>query len=101
MLLIHAACGFDYAGRRRLKMDLRSDDLTELALEREVEVQAEAAKRAIGEYKKTILQRTIPAASQQIERQREVELTVARYIRLRKRLDELRAQNEVVVSGAF
>lgn len=84
-------------------MDLRSDDLTELAmaLEREVEVQAEAAKRAIGEYKKTILQQTIPTGTQQIERQREVELAVAHYIRLRKRLDELRSQNEVVVSGAF
>ncbi|HSB12611.1 MAG TPA: hypothetical protein VLM38_24185 [Blastocatellia bacterium] len=84
-------------------MDLRSDDPSEqaLALERQVEAQAEAAKRAIGEYKKTILRRAIPAGVQQVERQREVELAVTQYIRLRKRLDELRAQNKTTISDAL
>jgi hypothetical protein len=60
------------------------------ALEREVEAQAEAAKRAIREYKQTICREPVSAA-QHIEQQRDVSQAVSRYIQLRRRLDELHA----------
>lgn len=73
-------------------MHLYPDNLSELAdaLERQVEVQAEAAKRAIREYKKTIIHET--ASGGKADTQRGVEQAVNQYIQLRKSLDELRAQ---------
>jgi len=75
-------------------MQLDPDNLTSLAdaLERRLEAQAEAAKQAIREYKKTILQETASGAVRRMETQREVEHAVSEYMRLRRRLDELRAQ---------
>lgn len=63
-----------------------------IALEQEVELKADAAKRAISEYKKWILGEPVGSETKRIEMQREVEYVVREYIRLRKRLDELRAQ---------
>ena len=60
------------------------------ALEREIEAQGEAAKRAISEYKKTIRQESGAGGARQIETRREVEQAVSQYIQLRRRLDELR-----------
>ena len=75
-------------------MHLHSDNASELAeaLERQIEVYAEAAKRAIGEYKKTILHEPAFSGVRRIEGQREVERAVSLYMQLRKRLDELRAE---------
>jgi hypothetical protein len=75
-------------------MHLHSDDASELAeaLERQLELHAEAAKRAIREYKKTILREPGSARDRKIEGQREVERAVSRYMQLRKRLDEVRAE---------
>lgn len=61
------------------------------ALERRVEIQAEAAKQAIREYKKSILE--APAGDPiRRESQRQVERVVGEYIQLRKCLDEARAR---------
>lgn len=70
------------------------DNVSDLAdaLERQIAVQAEAAKRAISEYKKTILHETASGGVRQAETQREVEHAVNQYMQLRRRLDELRAQ---------
>jgi hypothetical protein len=62
------------------------------ALERQVEIQAEAAKRAIREYKKTILEEPTAAGKRRIETQRKVEHVVEEYIQLRRRLDEVHAE---------
>lgn len=62
------------------------------ALERQVEMQAEAAKEAIREYKKSILEEPAGGGIRRIERQHQVEHIVGEYIQLRKRLDEVRAQ---------
>ena len=62
------------------------------ALERQVEKQAEAAKQAIHEYKKLMLEEAAGGGIRRIERQRQVEHVVGEYIQLRKRLDEVRAQ---------
>ena len=67
------------------------NDLTR-ALERQVEMQAEAAKRAIHEYKKSLLKATGVSNAKRIERQREVETVMSNYLQLRKRLDELCAE---------
>jgi hypothetical protein len=67
------------------------DDLT-TELERQVELQAEAAKRAIREYKKSLLEATGPLDARRVERQREVENVVRHYLQLRKKLDELCAE---------
>jgi len=61
-------------------------------LERKVEVQAEAAKQAIERYRRSILRPIDRETS--VERKRDVEAEVAEYIKLRKRLDELRIQIE-------
>ena len=70
------------------------EDVTELAyaLERQVEAQGEEAKRAIREYKETILNGTASGSVRQIETRREVEHAVNHYMQLRRRLDELRVQ---------
>jgi len=75
-------------------MHLHRDNVSELAdaLERQIEVQAEAAKRAIREYKKTILHETSSGRLRQTETKRDVEHAVNLYMQLRRRLDELRAQ---------
>lgn len=80
-------------------MSHRSDDtnVQAAALERELEVQAEAAKQAIGEYKKAILHRT---GVHRLERQRAVELAVAQYMRLRKQLDEIRTRKKASADTA-
>lgn len=62
------------------------------ALERQVEIQAEAAKQAIREYKKSILEEPAGGTIRRVEGQRQVERVVGEYIQLRKRLDEVRAQ---------
>jgi hypothetical protein len=59
------------------------------ALEHQVEVQAEAAKRAIREYKKSILEEPVGGGNRRIESQREVQQLVGKYIQLRRRLDEV------------
>ena len=69
----------------------QTKDLTR-ALERQVEVQAEAAKRAIREYNKSLLDATGASDPKRIERQREVEIVMRNYLQLRKRLDELCAE---------
>jgi hypothetical protein len=69
----------------------QANDLTS-ALERQVEMQAEAAKRAIREYKKSLLEAPVVGDAQRVERQREVEKVVRNYLQLRKRLDELFAK---------
>jgi len=69
----------------------QKNDLTG-ALERQVEIQAEAAKRAIREYKKSLLEAPGVGDAQRVERQREVEKVVRTYLQLRKRLDELCAE---------
>lgn len=60
------------------------------ALEREVETQAQAAKDAIREYKRTIFGEAVSAAKH-LEQQRDVSRAVSRYIQLRRRLNELHA----------
>lgn len=74
-------------------MHLHPDNASELAaaLERQLELDAEAAKRAIREYKRTILHEPVSGV-RRIEGQCEVERAVWRYMQLRKRLDELRAE---------
>jgi hypothetical protein len=63
------------------------------ALESQIQIRAEAAKRAIREYNKLILNGTrSPAAGQKLERQREVAHAVSQYMQMRKKLDELRAK---------
>lgn len=62
------------------------------ALERQVEIHAEAAKRAIREYKKTILHETGSGGVRQTETRREVEQAVNQYMQLCRKLDELRTQ---------
>jgi len=69
----------------------QTNDLTR-ALERQVEMQAEAAKRAIREYNKSLLKATRASDAKRIERQREVERVMRNYLQLRKRLDELCAE---------
>jgi hypothetical protein len=69
----------------------QTNDLTR-ALERQVEMQAEAAKRAIREYNKSLLKATEASDAKRIERQREVERAMRNYLQLRKRLDELCAE---------
>ena len=70
------------------------EDVTGLAdaLEREIEAQGEAAKRAIREYKKTIRREAGASGARQLETRREVEQAVSHYIQLCQRLDELRIQ---------
>ena len=70
------------------------EDATDLAdaLEREIEAQGEAAKRAIREYKKTIRRESGAGDARQVETRREVEHAVSQYIQLCQRLDELRVQ---------
>jgi len=65
-----------------------ADEITE-GLKRQVEIQAEAAKRAIREYKKSLLDANGARSGQRIERQREVEEVVRNYLLLRKKLEEL------------
>ncbi|HKA21519.1 MAG TPA: hypothetical protein VKN18_24795 [Blastocatellia bacterium] len=67
------------------------NDLTR-ALERQVEMQAQAAKRAIREYNKSLLETTSASKAKRIERQRELEKVMRNYLQLRKRLDELCAE---------
>jgi hypothetical protein len=62
------------------------------ALERQVEVQGEAAKRAIREYKKAILEEPAAGGIRRIESQRQVQHVVGEYVQLRRRLDELLAE---------
>jgi hypothetical protein len=62
------------------------------ALERRVEIHAEAAKQAIREYKKSILEAAAGDPIRCSESQRQVERVVGEYIQLRKRLDEAHAQ---------
>ena len=69
----------------------QTNDLTR-ALERQVEMQAEAAKRAIREYNKSLLKATGASDAKRIERQREVERVMRNYLQSRKRLDELCAE---------
>ena len=68
------------------------EDVTDLAdaLEREIEAQGEAAKRAIREYKKTIRAESAGCRARQLETRREVEHAVTQYIQLCQRLAELR-----------
>ena len=75
-------------------MHIRHDHLRDLtiALERQVEMQAQAAKRAIREYKKSLSEGTRGSGTARSERQREVTSIVNTYMQLRKRLDEVRAQ---------
>lgn len=75
-------------------MELQPDEVNELldALERRVEFQADAARRAIREYKESILHETVSGRVRHLERQRDVEYAVNRYRQLRRELDELRAQ---------
>ena len=60
------------------------------ALEREVEAQREAAKRAISEYKKTIRFGPNNGGTRQMETRRQVQHAVSQYIELSRKLDELR-----------
>lgn len=76
----------------------QTNDLTR-ALERQVEMQAEAAKRAIREYNKSLLEATGAGDPKRIERQREVEIVMRNYLQLRKRLDELCAEAKRRTSG--
>jgi len=76
-----------------MRAQLDTNELTR-ALERQVEIQAEAAKRAIREYKKSLLDASGVVGGQRIERQREVEEVVRNYLQLRKRLDELCAETK-------
>lgn len=75
-------------------MQVDTDIVTDLAnaLERQVEVQGEAAKRAIREYKKTILHGAATGGVRQTETRRKVEQAVNQYMQLRRRLDELRVE---------
>jgi len=75
-------------------MQIQMEHVSDLAkaLERQVEKQAEAAKLAIREYKKSILEEPAASGVRRIETQRQVEHVVGEYVQLRKRLDEVRAQ---------
>ena len=75
-------------------MQIQMEHVSDLAkaLERQVEKQAEAAKLAIREYKKSILEEPAGSGVRRIETQRQVEHVVGEYVQLRKRLDEVRAQ---------
>lgn len=64
----------------------------EVALERQMEAQAEAAKIAIREYKSVIFQGICSARFPHNDKKLAVERAVNKYIQLRRRLDELRGQ---------
>jgi len=76
-----------------VKVDMRArpDNTNDLAraLRIQVDSQAEIAKRAIREYKKSLLDMSNLDDAQRLARQREVHEVVQNYLRLRKRLDEL------------
>jgi hypothetical protein len=63
----------------------------EVALERQMEAQAEVAKLAIREYKNVIFQ-GICSRFPHNDKKLAVERAVNKYIQLRRRLDELRGQ---------
>ena len=74
-------------------MHIHRDEASEQdALERQMEIHAEAAKRAIREYKKIILHETGSGGVRQTETRREVEQAVNQYMQLCRKLDELRTQ---------
>ena len=64
----------------------------EVALERQIEAQAEVAKLAIREYKNVIFQGICSARFPHNDKKLAVERAVNKYIQLRRRLDELRGQ---------
>jgi len=73
-------------------MHFNTDEKSEMtALQRQVEVLGAAAKRAIHKHNEAILRDRRKAPAGKIEMQREVERAVGNYMRLRRRLDELRA----------
>jgi hypothetical protein len=76
-----------------MRTQLDAEEITG-ALERQVEMQAEAAKRAIREYKKSLLDASGAGGGQRTERQRELEEVVRNYVLLRKKLDELCAETK-------
>jgi len=59
------------------------------ALKRQVELQADLAKRAIREYNKSLLELKDPNDARRLKQQHEVQDIVQRYLQLRKKLDEL------------
>jgi hypothetical protein len=67
------------------------------ALKTQVDIQANLAKRAIREYKKSLLELTDPNDARRLKRQREVQDIVQNYLELRKRLDELCADAKLRV----
>jgi hypothetical protein len=72
-----------------MRLDPDNASETARALERQLEIDAEAAKRAIRDYKKTILHKADSRGVKKIEGQREVECAVNRYMQVRKKLEEL------------
>ena len=62
------------------------------ALELQVELRAEAAKRAIREYKQSIREEPGAGGARRSQGQRELKRVVEEYIQSRKRLDEIRAE---------
>jgi hypothetical protein len=77
-----------------VNMDFDREDVTDLAsaLERQIESQGEAAKRAIREYKKAIRRDSALQRVSQNEARCEVLHAVDQYMQLRRRLDDLRMQ---------
>ena len=70
------------------------------ALERQIESQGEAAKRAIREYKKAIRRDSALQRVSQNEARCEVLHAVNQYMQLRRRLDDLRVQMSQLPPGA-
>ena len=72
-------------------MRTQPDNTNDLArsLKRQVELQADLAKRAIREYNKSLLELNDPNDARRLKQQREVQDRVQRYLKLRKKLDEL------------
>ena len=75
-------------------MHVQSEQMRDLAaaLERQLEMQAQAAKLAIREYKRTILREPGSGGAGRSRGQREVQDAITRYVSLLKSLDELRRQ---------
>lgn len=71
-----------------MRVDSDNAKETARALERQLEIEAEAAKRAIRDYKKAILQTADSRGERKIEGQREVERAVNRYMQVRKKLED-------------
>jgi hypothetical protein len=81
-------------GRQRGEITRLTD-----ALERNVRQQAESAKKAIRDYKQTLLPGARFDRDCQLRKRQAVEREVSRYMLLQKKLDQIRAQAQIAHAG--